>query len=104
MATDGTLGAPEVFATMARGADGIAFDRHGNLLVAGFGALQVVARGATTATTLATEPVVMEWPSNLAFGAGRGFPRKTLYVANFGEPLGSGTTVVRVEYNHRSAR
>src|SRR5262249_17879744 len=54
LAADGTLGAAEVWATGALLADGIAFDRGGNLLVAGFDTLRVVARGSSTAEVLST--------------------------------------------------
>jgi len=103
MADDGSFGAPETYATGMLGADGIAFDRRGNLLVVGFDMMWVVARGTTTGTPLSNDPL-LDWPSNAAFGRGRGFARKDVFLVNFGAPLGSGTTIVRVGYNHTGLR
>jgi hypothetical protein len=100
--SDGTLGPSEVFATGLVAPDGIAFDRAGNLLVVGGDTLSVVDRfGAVS--TLSTSPL-LEWPSNLAFGRGRGFARRDAFLVNYGLPLGSGTQVLRVQYNHAGAR
>lgn len=103
IARDGTLGPPEVYATGTFLPDGLAFDRRGNLLVAGGDAITVVDRKTRTATPLSTDPL-LEWPSNLAFGRGRGFGRRDVFLANFGLPLGSGTTVVRLPYDHGGAK
>jgi sugar lactone lactonase YvrE len=102
LAADGTLGAPAVYATGISLADGIAFDRRGNLLAVGLDQLYVVPRGATAATILSTDPL-LNWPSNIAFGQGRGFRRKDMYLANYGIPLGTGTNVLRLGYNHTGA-
>lgn len=102
LAPDGTLGAPEVYATGTSLADGIAFDREGNLLAVGFDQLFVVPRGATAATVLSND-AILNWPSNIAFGRGHGFRRKDMYLANYGLPLGSGTNVLRLGYNHSGA-
>jgi sugar lactone lactonase YvrE len=100
---DGSLGAAEVYATGTTVADGLAFDRRGDLLVAGFDQVLVIDRATRTTTPLSTDPL-LEWPSNLAFGRGRGFNRRDVFLANFGLPLGSGTTVVRMPYNQGGAK
>lgn len=102
LAADGTLGPAELYATGAVAADGIGFDRAGNLLIAGFDSLSVVVRGATVATPLSMDPL-LNWPSNLAFGRAHGFRRKDVYLANYGAPLGSGTQILRLRYNHAGA-
>ncbi len=103
LAKDGTLGAAEVYATGTPAADGIAFDRHGNLLVVGGDQVLVVDRGTRAAAPLVTDPLV-DWPANIAFGRGHGFPRRNVYLVNYGLPLGSGRTVARLGYNHAGAR
>ena len=64
---------------------------------------EVLADAATTlsetsgvALTLSTD-ALLNWPSNLAFGKGHGFGRD-LFLVNFGLPLGSGTTILRLPY------
>lgn len=99
---DGTLGPVEVFATGLAAPDGIAFDRLGNLLVVGGDSLSIVDRRGTV-SVLSTDPL-LNWPSNIAFGRRRGFSHDDLFLANFGLPLGSGTEILRVDYNHRGAR
>jgi sugar lactone lactonase YvrE len=103
LADDGSLGAPELYASGTPIADGIAFDPHGNLLVTGNDTLQVVARGSTMGTVLSSDPL-LNWPSNLAFGHGRRFRRRDIYLVNYGVPLGSGTNIVRFRYNHSGAK
>lgn len=100
---NGTLGPAEEYATGLPAADGIALDRRGNLLVVGFDTLFVVLEKTRAVVTLSTDPL-LDWPASLAFGAGRGFGRKDLFLANFGLPLGSGSTVVRVPYSLRGAK
>ncbi|MCW5893882.1 MAG: hypothetical protein KIT14_25525 [bacterium] len=101
IARDGTLGSATVWGTGIAGADGIAFDRRGNLLAVGADTLWVVPSGGGAAAALSTDPL-LDWPASVAFGGGR-FGRD-LYLVNFGFPLGSGTTVVRVPYNLRGAK
>lgn len=103
LSPDGTLGPLEVYATGTTLADGIAFDRRGNLLVVGQDTMWVVDRATRAVSVLATDPL-FEWPSNLAFGRGRGFAKKDLFLANFGPALGDGTTVLRVPYSMRGAK
>ncbi len=103
LAPDGTLGPAEVYATDTPLADGIAFDRRGNLLVLGQDTLRVVDASTRATTVLSTDPL-FEWPSNLAFGRGRGFDKKDLFLANFGPALGDGTSVLRVPYTLRGAK
>jgi sugar lactone lactonase YvrE len=98
LASDGTLGPPAVYATNTTLADGIEFDRAGNLLVLGLDTLQVVRAHTTTGVTLSTD-VLLNWPSNLAFGRGHGFRPHDIYMVNYGLPLGSGTEVIRLRYN-----
>ena len=95
LASNGTLGAAEPYATGVLAADGIGFDRAGTLLAVGADTLYVVPPGGGAATALSTDPL-LDWPSNLAFGHGR-FGRD-LYLVNFGLPLGSGTTILRLPY------
>ena len=97
------LGTPEVYATGLTFADGLAFDRRGNLLVVGGDTLKVVARKTAVVTDLSTSPLI-DFASNLAFGRGRGFKRRDVYLVNFGAPLGSGTTIVKVPYNFLGSR
>lgn len=99
---DGTLGAAEVWGTGLTVADGLAFDRAGNLLVAGFDTLFVVPRTGGAAQPLSTDPLLF-WPSSLAFGRGHGFSRRDVFLVNFGLPLGSGTEVLRLPYNRAGA-
>jgi len=100
---DGSLGSPVEYATGLTLADGIALDRAGNLLVVGGGMARVVDVKTGALLTLSTDPVIF-WPSNIAFGRGHGFSRRDAFLANFGLPLGSGTTIVRLPYNHAGAK
>jgi sugar lactone lactonase YvrE len=100
--TDGTLGAAELYTNEAPLADGLAFDKQGNLLVVGANRLSVVDR-VTRAVTVLTDDAPLFWPSNLAFGRRRE-ARRTLFLANFGLPLGDGTEVLAVPYSIRGAR
>jgi sugar lactone lactonase YvrE len=100
--SDATLGASEVYATGLPLADGLAFDRRGNLLVVGAGTLSVVDPVTRIATPL-TNAAPLNWPSNLAFGR-RGDGRRTLFLANFGPMLGDGVDVIAVPYSIRGAR
>jgi sugar lactone lactonase YvrE len=100
---DGTLGPAEIYATGLTLPDGIAFDRRGNLLVVGGGQLNVVVARTREVVELSTDPL-LDFPSNLAFGRGRGFRPTDVYLANFGPRLGDGTSVVRFRYNHPGAR
>lgn len=100
--SDGTLGASEVYATGLPLADGLAFDRRGNLLVVGAGILSVVDRETRTVTPLSSV-APLNWPSNLAFGRRRD-SRRTLFLANFGPMLGDGVDVIAVPYSIRGAR
>lgn len=100
---DGTLGTAEVYATGLPVADGLAFDRADNLLVAGADTISVIEAGTRAVSLLSSDPL-LNWPSNIAFGRGGRFRRRDVYLANFGFPLGSGTTLVRFRYNHSGAR
>jgi sugar lactone lactonase YvrE len=95
---DESLGPLEEYATGLLLPDGLAFDRKGNLLVVGGNRLDVVHAGTRQVETLIAGGTI-NWPSNIAFGRGRGTSRKDLFLANFGFPLGSGTQVLRVPYN-----
>jgi gluconolactonase len=99
---DGTLGPPEVYATGLSIPDGIAFDVEGNLLVVG--ALPSVVDAKTQAVSTLPTGGLLEFSSNLAFGRGHGFRQKDVYLVDYGAPLGSGTTIVRLPYNHRGAK
>lgn len=99
---DGTLGPPQVFAdTGVVVPDGLAFDRDGNLLIAGADSLRLADRSGTV-SVLSADPL-LNWPANLVFGRGRGFPRRSMFLANYGLPLGTGVDVIEVPYNHRGA-
>ena len=95
LANNGTLGGVEPYATGVLAPDGIGFDRGGILLAVGTDTLYVVPPGGGAATALSTDPL-LDWPSNLTFGRGR-FGHN-LYLVNFGFPLGSGTTILRLPY------
>jgi hypothetical protein len=85
------------------GTDGIAFDRRRNLLVVGGGVLVIVLAETQEIVPIPTDPL-FDWPSNLAFGRGHGFRRRDVYLANFGQFLGNGTTITRFRYNHRGVK
>ena len=100
--TPGSLGLPEPYASGMPLADGIAFDRPGNLFVVGFDKLFLVD-AKTQAVTTFTDPLY-DWPSNLAFGTSRPYGKTTMFFANFGPGLGDGTTIVTVPTNHTGGR
>ena len=100
---DDTLGPPQLYAGDLPLADGLAFDRAGNLLVLGNGTLKIVVRRTRTVVPVPADPLV-DWASNLAFGRGGGFGRHDLFLANFGPAFGDGTTVVRLPYDRPGAR
>jgi sugar lactone lactonase YvrE len=98
----GSLGPVEPYASGTIFADGIAFDRPGNLFVVGFDTLYLVDR-ETQAVQAFTDPL-FDWPSNLAFGRSNAYGKTTMFLVNFGPGLGDGTTVVTVPTNHTGAR
>jgi sugar lactone lactonase YvrE len=100
--TPGSLGAPEIYATGLPFADGIAFDRPGNLFVVGFDQLFTVDALTQTVTAAPDDPL-FDWPSNIAFGRTTLFGKDVMYLANYGPMLGDGTTIVKVQTNHRGA-
>jgi sugar lactone lactonase YvrE len=100
--TPGSLGPPEPYAAGMTLADGIAFDRPGNLFVVGFDTLYLVD-AKTQAVTTFGDPLY-DWPSNLAFGKSNLYGKTTMFFANFGPGLGNGTTIVKVPTNHTGAR
>lgn len=99
LAADGTLGPPTTYAGGLLLADGIGFDRAGNLFVVGGGTLAAVVARTGAVVTFPTDPLI-NWASNLAFGRGRGFKRRDVYLANYGPAFGDGTTVVHFRTNH----
>jgi len=97
---DGSLGPPQIFAaTDVIVPDGLAFDRDGNLLIAGADTLRI-ADPSGAVRVLSADPL-LNWPANLAFGRGPGFSRRSMFLANYGFPLGSGVDVIEVPYNHK---
>ncbi len=100
--TPGSLGPAEPYASGVTLADGIAFDRPGNLFVVGFDTLYLVD-AKTQAVTTFSDPL-FDWPSNLAFGTSRLYGKTTMFLVNFGPGLGDGTTIVTVPTNHTGAR
>jgi sugar lactone lactonase YvrE len=100
--TSGSLGAPEVYAGGMGFADGIAFDRPGNLFVVGVDQLFIVDV-LTQAVTVAPADPLYDWPSNIAFGRTTLLGKDVMYLANFGPMLGDGTTIIKVPTNHRGA-
>ena len=100
--TPGVLGPAEPYASGMSLADGIAFDRPGNLFVVGGDKLYVIDV-ITQAVTTFSDPLY-DFPSNLAFGRSTPYGKKTMFLANFGAPLGSGTTIVKVGTNHTGAK
>lgn len=101
MFDDGSFGEMEPYAEDLLLADGLAFDRSGNLLVVGGGQLNVV-RASGEVENLSDDPLI-NWPANLAFGQGPGWSTREVYLANFGPNFGDGTDVVQFRYNHRGA-
>jgi len=92
----------ETYASGMQFADGIAFDRPGNLFVVGSDRLWVVDVKTQAVTLVSTDPL-LEWPSSIAFGS-RAYGRTTMFLPNFGPGLGDGTTLIRVPTNHPGAR
>ncbi len=101
MHDDGSFGEPELYAAGVLLADGLAFDRSGNLLVVGGGQLNAVTRNGKV-ENLSQNPLI-NWPANLAFGQGPGWKAREVYLANFGPSFGDGVDVVKFRYNHRGA-
>ena len=99
LASDGALGPSDLYASGLLLADGIGFDRAGNLFVVGGGTLAAVVARTGTVVSFPADPLT-NWASNLAFGRGRGFKRRDVYLANYGPAFGDGTTVVRFRTNH----
>ena len=99
MRSDGSFGPGELYAEGLLLADGLAFDTEGNLLVVGGGQLNVVDAESGEVSLLDDDPLI-NWPANLAFGQGRGWSTRDVYLANFGPNFGDGTDVVRFRYNH----
>jgi sugar lactone lactonase YvrE len=100
--TPGSLGPPEIYATGIGFADGIAFDRPGNLFVVGFDQLFVVDVLSQTVTPVTSNPLY-DWPANIAFGRTTLLGKNVMYLANYGPMLGDGTTIIKVPTNHRGA-
>lgn len=98
-----TLGAAALYAGGMSFADGIAFDRPGNLFVVGFDTLWVVDVKTRSVTVASNDPL-LEWPSNIAFGRTIPYGKSVMFLANFGPALGDGTTVIRVPANHRGGK
>jgi len=98
----GNLGPVEPYAPGTTFADGIAFDRPGNLFVVGFDTLFLVDRETQAVQTI-TDPLY-DWPSNLAFGRTNPYGKMTMFFANFGPALGDGTTIIEVPTNHTGGR
>lgn len=98
------LGAIEPVATGLPLADGVAIDRGGNVLVVGGGVLNAVARKTGQVEPLLPADPTFDFPTNLAFGRGRGFKRRDVYMPNFGAMFGNGTTVVKFRYNRSGTR
>jgi sugar lactone lactonase YvrE len=88
---DGSAATPTIrFADAAiHFADGIAFDRRGNLYVASSGATNTLVRIAPDGTleTLATAADGLDYTASVAFGTGRG-DRTQLYMTNAGINFG----------------
>jgi sugar lactone lactonase YvrE len=101
--TAGSLGPAEPYASGLTFADGIAFDRPGNLFVVGFDTLFIVDALTQAVTTVPDDPL-FDWPSNIAFGRSTPYGKMTMFLANHGPVLGDGTTVVMVPTNHTGAR
>jgi len=93
------VGLPQLMAGGLPLADGIAFDRGRNLLVAGGGTFRAVPKGTAQPIAMIDDPL-LDWPANLVFGRAHGFKRKQVFLANYGPAFGDGTTVVRYLHNH----
>lgn len=99
---DGSAGAPTVwFEQLGLAVDGIALDVHGNVYFAN-PIPSAVYRITTDGTleALATDTGVIDNPTSVAFGTGRG-DKQTLYAVNFsvalGTPLGAGPSLVAID-------
>jgi len=97
------LGPVEFIAAGLPIADGLAIDRGGNVIVVGGGQMNVIVRKTGLVEPLSTDPL-LNWPSNVAFGRGRGFRRREAYLANFGPALGDGINIVRFRHSHSGTR
>lgn len=100
MFADGTFGEEEPYAD-GLFVSAIAFDTVGNLLAAGEDRI-MVRRRTGEVEVLSSDPL-MDGPANLAFGQGRGFGRRDVYVTNYGKIFGEGTEVLQFRYNHPGA-
>ena len=100
MFSDGTFGEQELYAD-GPFVSAIAFDNGGNLLAIEEDRL-VVRRRTGEVQVLSNDPL-LDGPSNFAFGQGRGFGRREVYVTNYGRVPGQGSEVIRFRYNHRGA-
>ena len=99
----GPLGPPETWATGVTLVDGIAFARAGVLMAVGFDQLWAVDPRTRAAVVVSTDPL-LNWPSSIAFGRGRGAATRNTFLVNYGLPLGSGSTLVELPTNTRGAR
>jgi sugar lactone lactonase YvrE len=90
---DGSAGDVEVFAGDARlvGADGIAFDKSGELYVAVNTQNQIARLDKQGQVTIVAQGAPLDGPSSFAFGT-HGSAKKTLYISSFaiGEALSGG--------------
>jgi sugar lactone lactonase YvrE len=89
---------PEVYASGIGLPDGIAFDRAGNLYVAGDGTITVVTPAPTFSQFPYATTGALDYPASLAFRIAptNGRPEDTLFFTNYGFPLGSGTSVASI--------
>lgn len=87
---DGTAGEMVEFASdpLLEGADGMVFDRWGNLLVAGNSQNNIVSVSPCGEIEVITSGGVLDGPSSLVFGAGR--DSHTLYLSNSAFSRGFG--------------
>ena len=100
VASDGTAGTPQVYAESAQlvGADGLAFDVHGNLYVSANAQNKLVRLSPGGAIqTLATATDGLDFPAGIAFGRGS-LGHASVFIVNFaiGAP-GAGPSISEID-------
>jgi sugar lactone lactonase YvrE len=90
----GEAGLAEVAASGIELPIGVAFDQRGDMFVSGGNAIWAVRPGGAKLEAYVVDGA-LDHPAMLAFGFGENRDTGNLFFANYGFPLGSGTTVAR---------